>query len=62
MLRRVTAARFAILLALLPVTAAVTGAVFLAQLPHTVEVLGMGLVCAAIVLSARKSRGELATG
>ncbi len=61
-LRKVTAARFAILLALLPVTAAVTGAVFLAQLPHAAEVIGMALVCAAIVLSARKSGGEIATG
>ncbi|WP_240615953.1 EamA family transporter [Nakamurella deserti] len=61
-LRKVTAARFAILLALLPVTAAVTGAVFLAQIPHAAEITGMALVCAAIVLSARKSGGELATG
>jgi inner membrane transporter RhtA len=61
-LRRVSAARFAILLALLPVTAAVTGAVFLAQLPHAVELTGMAFVCAAIVLSARKAGGELATG
>lgn len=61
-LRKVSAARFAILLALLPVTAAVTGAVFLTQLPHAGEIVGTGLVCAAIVLSARRSRGELATG
>ena len=61
-LRKVTAARFAILLALLPVTAAVTGAIFLAQIPHAAEISGMALVCAAIVLSARKSGGELATG
>lgn len=52
-LRRVTAARFAILLALLPVTAAVTGAVLLAQLPTALEVIGMIMICAAIVLSAR---------
>lgn len=51
-LRRVTAARFAILLALLPVTAAITGAVFLAQVPTWIEVAGMALVCMAIVLSA----------
>lgn len=54
-LRRVSAARFAILLALLPVTAAVTGAVLLAQRPTPVELLGMLLVCAAIVLSAQRS-------
>jgi len=51
-LRRVSAARFAILLALLPVTAAITGAVLLAQRPTLVELVGMVLVCAAIVLSA----------
>lgn len=56
-LRRVTAARFAILLALLPVTAAVTGAVLLAQLPAPLEILGMIMICAAIVLSARGSSG-----
>ncbi len=56
-LRRVTAARFAILLALLPVTAAVTGAVLLAQLPTPLEILGMIMICAAIVLSARGSAG-----
>lgn len=55
-LRKVTAARFAILLALLPVTAAVTGAIFLAQVPHLAEIVGMGLVCAAIVLSAGRDR------
>jgi len=54
-LRRVSAARFAILLALLPVTAAVVGAVFLAQRPSALEVLGMALVCVAIVLSADRS-------
>jgi len=51
-LRRVTAARFAILLALLPVTAAIVGAVLLSQTPTLVELAGMVLVCAAIVLSA----------
>lgn len=54
-LRRVSAARFAILLALLPVTAAVTGAVFLTQRPSALEVVGMALVCVAIVLSADRS-------
>jgi len=54
-LRRVSAARFAILLALLPVTAAVVGAVFLSQRPSALEVLGMALVCVAIVLSGDRS-------
>ena len=53
-LRRVSAARFAILLALLPVTATLIGVVLLAQLPTVVEVLGMGLICGAIVLSAQR--------
>lgn len=56
-LRRVTAARFAILLALLPVTAAVIGAIFLQQVPTIVEAFGMVLVCAAIVLSAGRPVG-----
>ncbi len=53
-LRRVSAARFAILLALLPVTATLIGVVLLSQLPTIVEVLGMGLICGAIVLSAQR--------
>jgi inner membrane transporter RhtA len=53
-LRRVSAARFAILLALLPVTATLIGVVLLSQLPTVVEVLGMGLICGAIVLSAQR--------
>ena len=53
-LRRVSAARFAILLALLPVTALIIGAVFLAQSPSPLEVAGMVLVCAAIVLSGQR--------
>ena len=56
-LRRVSAARFAILLALLPVTALIVGAVFLAQLPSPLEVAGMVLVCAAIVLSGQRPVG-----
>ena len=55
-LRRVSAARFAILLALLPVTAAVTGAILLAQRPSLLEIVGMVLVCAAIVLSGQQPK------
>jgi len=54
-LRRVSAARFAILLALLPVTAAITGAVFLGQRPTALDMLGISLVCLAIVLSADRT-------
>ncbi len=61
-LRRVTAARFSILLALLPVTAAVIGAVLLSQRPSVVDVVGMVLVCAAIVLSGRRSVPDGGTG
>ena len=53
-LRRVTAARFAILLAMLPVTATLIGAVLLAQIPTALEVVGMALVCVAIVLSGQR--------
>ncbi|ADG76061.1 protein of unknown function DUF6 transmembrane [Cellulomonas flavigena DSM 20109] len=54
-LRRVTAATFAVLLALLPATAAVVGAVALRQLPHGLELVGLVLVSGAIVLSGRGS-------
>ena len=53
-LRRVSAARFAILLALLPVTATLIGVVLLHQSPTIVELLGIGLICGAIVLSAQR--------
>lgn len=54
-LRRVTAATFAVLLAMLPATAAVTGVVVLRQLPTWGEVAGLALVSVAIVLSARRT-------
>jgi len=56
-LKKVTAARFAILLALLPVTAGITGAVALGQLPEVPEVIGMLLVSAAIAISASRAAG-----
>lgn len=46
-------ARFALLLALLPATAAVVGAVALAQRPTVAEVGGISLVMLALVLSGR---------
>lgn len=52
-LTRIGRARFALLLALLPVTAAVVGAVVLLQRPTLTEVLGITLVVAALVVSAR---------
>ncbi|OZB49165.1 MAG: EamA family transporter [Cellulomonas sp. 14-74-6] len=53
-LRRVSAATFAVLLALLPASAAVVGAVVLRQLPHPVDLVGLALVCGAIALTARR--------
>ena len=50
-LRRVRAATFAVLLAMLPATAAVIGAVVLRQVPHGLEVVGLLLVSGAIVLT-----------
>lgn len=52
-LRRVTAATFAVLLALLPATAAVIGAVVLRQWPQPLEVAGLVLVSGAIALTSR---------
>ncbi len=55
-LRRVTAAAFAVLLAMLPATAAVVGALALRQWPHGWEVAGLVLVSAAIALTATDRR------
>ncbi|AYF79201.1 EamA family transporter [Nocardia yunnanensis] len=52
-LRTVGRARFALLLALLPATAAVVGAIALAQRPTLAELGGMVLVMAALLLTAR---------
>ena len=57
-MRRVSAATFAVLLALLPVTAAVVGAVVLRQLPGVLEVVGMLLVCGAIALTGRAAAAQ----
>jgi inner membrane transporter RhtA len=53
-LRRVTAATFAVLLAMLPATAAVIGVVVLRQLPTPAEAAGLLLVSVAIALTARR--------
>jgi inner membrane transporter RhtA len=57
-LRRVGRARFALMLAVLPVAAAVTGFVLLAQVPSLPEALGTLAVVAGIAL---RSRDEPAT-
>lgn len=46
-MRRLPRARFALLLSLLPATAAVIGAVVLGQIPHPIEVAGIALVVTA---------------
>jgi inner membrane transporter RhtA len=51
-LTRVGRARFALLLALLPATAAVVGATLLAQAPTLSEAVGIAMVMAALVVSA----------
>lgn len=52
-LRRLSAGQFALLLALLPATAAVVGAVGLRQVPRPLEAVGIGAVIAAVVSSQR---------
>jgi inner membrane transporter RhtA len=52
-LARVGRARFALLLALLPATAAVIGAVVLLQVPSAAEVAGIVLVIVALLVGAR---------
>lgn len=51
-LRNVGRARFALLLALLPVTAALIGVIVLQQIPPVVEIVGIAAVAAAIVVQA----------
>ncbi|MCG7594367.1 DMT family transporter [Mycobacterium sp. PSTR-4-N] len=55
-------ARFALLLALLPATAAVVGAVALAQRPTAAEAAGIAAVMAALAVSARAARGSTGDG
>jgi inner membrane transporter RhtA len=49
-------AKFALLLALLPATAAVIGATVLRQIPTPAEVLGIGLVMLALLIGARPDK------
>ena len=55
-MRRIPVRRFSLLLALLPVTAAVFGMVFLSQVPTTVDFLGMALVLSGVCLQERDER------
>ncbi len=49
-LRRISQGQFALLLAVLPATAAVVGALVLQQRPSAIEVVAIGLVVAAILM------------
>ena len=49
-MRRLPRARFALLLALLPATAAVIGAIVLGQVPGVLEAIGIALVVVAASL------------
>lgn len=53
-LRRLGRARFALLLAILPATAAVVGLALLRQIPRLFEALGILAVIAAVLLSSRQ--------
>ncbi|KXP06880.1 multidrug DMT transporter permease [Tsukamurella pseudospumae] len=59
-LGRVGRARFALLLALLPVTATGVGAVMLGQRPGWIEAIGIALVVIAIVVTSRDARPQAA--
>jgi inner membrane transporter RhtA len=50
LLRRLSRGAFALLLSLLPATATVMGLVLLRQVPQPLEIVGIGLVVAAVVL------------
>jgi inner membrane transporter RhtA len=57
-LRRVGRATFAVLLALLPVTASVIGVVMLAQAPTVLEACGILAVVAGVALRTRTENGR----
>ena len=57
-MRRMPRHRYALTLALLPATAAVVGAVVLGQLPGGLELLGIALVMASLVIVNRTARAD----
>jgi inner membrane transporter RhtA len=59
-MRRLPRARFALLLALLPATAAIVGAVILGQIPSLVEAAGIALVVGAASLRSHEEPAEVA--
>ena len=52
-LRRIPVRRFSVLLALLPVCAAIFGFLFLEQVPTGIDVIGMALVLAGVAVQER---------
>ncbi|MCY3805218.1 MAG: EamA family transporter, partial [bacterium] len=61
-MRRIDQHRFALLQALAPVTAAVVGFIMLSQEPSPREMIGIGLVIVAILLSRSRERTGTTTG
>ncbi|TDD65953.1 EamA family transporter [Jiangella aurantiaca] len=59
-MRRLSRGRYALMVALLPATATVIGIVVLAQIPTPVEVIGVGLVAAAVVVHRERPAGRTA--
>ena len=55
-MRRLTRARFALLLALLPATATVVGAIVLGQIPTAIETIGIALI---VVAASLRTHSEL---
>jgi len=49
---------FAVLLAMLPASAAIVGAVVLQQVPHPLDVVGLVLVSGAIALTAGQTPSD----
>jgi inner membrane transporter RhtA len=54
-LRRVSRGTFALLLALLPTTATIVGALVLRQIPNALECVGIGLVVAALCVAGSRT-------
>jgi inner membrane transporter RhtA len=53
-MRRISTRRFAVLLALLPVTAVVTGAIALNQIPTGLDIVGVAFVLAGVIAQERE--------
>ena len=58
-MRRIPIRRFSLLLALLPVTAALIGWLVLDQRPSTIEIVGIALVLVGVVVQGREELAPL---